>query len=50
MMKCYVRIGQRDRAVKIYRKCNQILREELGVEPCQETQEFYEKICSSQRK
>jgi len=50
MMKCYERIGQRDRAVKIYRKCSQILREELGVEPCRETREFYEKMCSSQRK
>ncbi len=44
LMRCYYRIGQRDKALKQFRKCAEILRAELEVEPTRETNELYELV------
>lgn len=44
LMRCYNRIGQRDQAVKQYRKCRSILLAELDVEPSKDTRQLYEQI------
>ena len=42
LMLCYYRLGKRETALKQYRKCCTILREELQAEPSVETQQVYE--------
>jgi DNA-binding SARP family transcriptional activator len=44
LMECYYRTGQRDKALKQFRKCAEILREELEVEPTRKTRELYEQM------
>ncbi len=44
LMRCYYRLGQRDKAVKQFRKCAEVLKEELEVEPTRATIELYEQI------
>jgi two-component SAPR family response regulator len=45
-MKCFERLGQRDRAIRTYKKCAQVLREELDVAPSEETSQLFERIKS----
>lgn len=44
LMRCYFNLGQRDKALKQFRRCEEILKEELDVEPTAETVELYEEI------
>lgn len=44
LMKCYLRIGQRNTALKQYHKCLEILKSELEVEPTRSTKQLYEQI------
>jgi predicted ATPase/DNA-binding SARP family transcriptional activator len=43
-MRAYYRLGQRSAALKQYRRCQAILREELGIEPTSATTGLYETI------
>ena len=44
LMKSYFRIGQRDKALKQFNKCTEILKSELEVEPMTTTVGLYEQI------
>lgn len=44
LMRCYYRLGLRDKAIKQFRKCKEILNAELEVEPTQTTMDLYQKI------
>ena len=44
LMRCYSRMGQRNRALREFRACEEVLRRELGVSPMQETRLLYERI------
>lgn len=48
LMICYYRIGKRNNALKLYRKCEQMLHNELEVKPADATIELYRKIKESQ--
>ena len=48
MMRLYWRMGDRDGALEQYRRCEQILRETLGVAPVDETRSLYEEILAYQ--
>ncbi|MFQ5858356.1 MAG: AAA family ATPase, partial [Anaerolineae bacterium] len=43
-MRAYCRLGQRNAALEQYRRCQEIVRQELDVEPMVETREFYQAI------
>jgi two-component SAPR family response regulator len=44
LMLSYYRIGQRDKAIKQFQKCVQVLKEELEVKPSSETTNFFEQL------
>jgi DNA-binding SARP family transcriptional activator len=44
IMHCYAKVGQRSKSLAQYRRCEQILRDELGLEPSPETRQLYEHI------
>lgn len=44
LMRCYYRLGQRSKALKQFRKCQEILQKELEVSPTQATIHLYESI------
>ena len=44
LMECYYLSGQRDRAIKIFRKCTKALKAELEVEPTAATIQLYRRI------
>lgn len=44
LIRCYYKLGQRDKAVKQFRKCAEVLKTELEVEPTRATIELYEQI------
>ena len=44
LMRCYLAQGQRHLAVRQYLTCVQVLQEELGLEPSQETDALYRSI------
>jgi LuxR family maltose regulon positive regulatory protein len=44
IMHCYAEVGQRSKSLAQYRRCEQILRDELGLEPSPETRQLYEHI------
>jgi LuxR family maltose regulon positive regulatory protein len=44
IMRCYVETAQRSKALAQYRRCEEILKEELGLEPSLETRQLYEHI------
>jgi DNA-binding SARP family transcriptional activator/tetratricopeptide (TPR) repeat protein len=44
VMRAYCRLGQRHAAVRQYRHCQEVLHQELGVEPTVETAELYRTI------
>jgi two-component SAPR family response regulator len=48
LMKCYSHLGLRGRALRQYRLCEKILREEYGTDPSPETQALYLSITSGQ--
>ena len=48
LMECYYRFGQRDRAIKLFRKCSRVLMNELEVKPTTNTIELYRIIKESQ--
>jgi DNA-binding SARP family transcriptional activator len=48
MMRLYWRMGDRDGVLEQYRRCEQILRETLGVAPVDETRFLYEEILAHQ--
>ncbi len=50
LMHCYYKIGQRDKAIKQYRRCVEILSKELEIEPTPTTIELYKKIKNGQIK
>lgn len=43
-MRAYCRLGQRNAALEQYRRCQEIVGEELGAEPMLETTELYQAI------
>jgi len=44
IMHCYMRAGRRSEAIAQYRRCEKVLRRELGVEPSMETKRLYAQI------
>jgi DNA-binding SARP family transcriptional activator len=44
LMRCYARLGQRDRALKQYRLCERILSQEYNTAPSSEIQDLYRSI------
>ena len=44
IMHCCAEVGQRSKSLAQYRRCEQILRDELGLEPSPETRQLYEHI------
>lgn len=44
LMKCYSRLGYRDRALRQFYKCVEVLKKELEVEPTTATLELFEEI------
>lgn len=44
LMECFVRLGQRTRALRQYTLCEVALRQEYGMRPCSETQTLYTSI------
>ena len=44
LMRCYCKLGQRDKAVKQFRKCTEVLETELEVEPTRATIDLYKQI------
>ncbi len=49
LMSCYYLTGQRDNALRQYRKCSTILKQELDVGPSAETVELFKKIRNDDR-
>jgi DNA-binding SARP family transcriptional activator len=49
LMRCYSRMGQRNRALREYASCEQVLQRELGVHPMRETAELYERLVREER-
>ena len=48
LMVCYYHIGQRDKSLKLYKKCAKVLKDELEVKQTNKTIELYGKIKESQ--
>jgi DNA-binding SARP family transcriptional activator len=46
MMRCYANLGQIQLAERQYRQCTQVLREQFGIGPCEETTALYRRIAS----
>ncbi len=46
LMTCYAHLRQRDKALKLFRKCSEVLKSELEAEPTNITIELYKKIKS----
>jgi two-component SAPR family response regulator len=44
LMRCYFRIGQRDKAIRQFNKCAEILKSELELSPSKATVQLFEKI------
>ncbi len=44
LMRCYYKIGKREKAIKQFKKCREILKEELDVEPMNSTVTLYHQI------
>jgi two-component SAPR family response regulator len=44
LMRCYMRLGQKDKAVRQYQKCEKYMQDELGVTPAKSTLQLYQKI------
>ena len=48
LMRCYARLGQRNRALRQYHLCRETVRRELDIEPMPETTLLYERIRSGE--
>ena len=48
LMRCYARLGQRNRALRQYRLCERILGQEYGTAPSPETQALHRSITMGQ--
>lgn len=48
LMRCYWQLGRRGESLRQYRQCRQMLQQELGLEPSQETQQLYQAIRASE--
>jgi DNA-binding SARP family transcriptional activator/DNA-binding NarL/FixJ family response regulator len=48
LMICYYRVGQRDKSLRLFRKCSTVLKEELEVKLATSTIELYRKIKENQ--
>jgi len=48
MMWLYCLLGDRNAALKLYKCCSRILRDELGVDPMQETRHLFEQVLHNQ--
>ncbi len=44
LMRCYVKLGLRGRALRQYRLCEKVLKQEYGTDPSPETQALYESL------
>jgi DNA-binding SARP family transcriptional activator len=44
LMVCYDKLGQQARAVRVYKRCNSILSESLGICPSEETETIYHNV------
>jgi len=44
LMACYLKLGKRADAVKVYKRCKSVLSAKLGIEPSEETEGIYAKI------
>ena len=44
VMRAYCQLGQRNAALQHYERCRQVIRQELGIEPAQETTNLYQAI------
>ena len=44
LMLCYYRMGCRDKALRQFKKCSEILKAELEVEPTKPTRQLYDEI------
>ncbi|MGQ9586672.1 MAG: tetratricopeptide repeat protein [Anaerolineae bacterium] len=44
LIRCYAAMGDRAAAIKAYRQCVELLREDLGLDPMPETEELYRQI------
>ncbi len=49
LMRCYARLGMRGRALRQYRLCEEILRQEYGTAPSPETRTLYESLLEDGR-
>jgi two-component SAPR family response regulator len=49
VIRCYAEAGRRSDAVAQYQRCQEILRQELGLEPSAETAKLYEQVSSGRR-
>ena len=47
LMTCYSRLGQRERVVAHYRRCEQVLKAELGIKPAPETERLYRELAAA---
>jgi len=44
LMRCYARMGQRDRALRQYRLCERVLAQEYGTYPSPETRSLHQSL------
>ena len=44
LMRCYYRLGQRDKALRVFKKCTEALKKELETEPARATIQLYEQV------
>jgi DNA-binding SARP family transcriptional activator len=49
LMKCYYRLGARDKALKSFLRCREVIKKELDVQPTDETVSLYEQIKKDRR-
>lgn len=48
LMYCYYQNNNRPQAIRLYEKCSQVLKSELGVEPMEQTKEMYKIIMEAE--
>jgi DNA-binding SARP family transcriptional activator len=49
LMRCYVQVGERHKALRLYQQACRVLRDELGIAPSAETVAIYEAILNESR-
>lgn len=48
LMLCHNRLGQRDKAIRVFRRCSEVLHTVLEVKPSVATRQLYQEICADQ--